>query len=86
MDWMPEKLPEFRLTDFRQAGFLTVKKVPFLGTDINTRQEVVFIFNDESGLASSAIHSYPGSEEQQYDAACKAMHDLVKMTLAQNRG
>jgi len=74
-----------RLTDFRLAGFLSARRAVLVGTELNGRKEVVFLFENSEGQASSLLNQYPGSAEQSYDAACKAMHDLVKMTLLQRR-
>lgn len=75
---MSEK-KDIRLTDFRLAGFLVARGVKFQGTDINDRQEVVFIFDNDENVAQDTLNQYPGSSEQQYDAACKTMHDFVKV-------
>jgi hypothetical protein len=74
-----------RLTDFRMAGFLSVRKAVLHGTEVNARREVVFLFEDAKGEATALLTSFPSSQEQKYDAACRAMHDLVKMVLAQKR-
>ena len=74
-----------KLTDFRLAGFLVSRGAKFLGADVNSKGEVVFAFcaDDKSGgvSAHTLLTAYPGSAEQQYDAACKTMHDLVKVVL-----
>ena len=75
---MSEK-KDIRLTDFRLAGFLVARGAKFQGTDINDRQEVVFIFANEENVAQDLLNQYPGSSEQKYDAACKTMHDFVKV-------
>lgn len=69
-----------RLTDFRMAGFLVAREVAFVGTEINARGEVVFIFgNATDPKAKDVVNQYPGSPEQKYDAACRTMHGLVKV-------
>lgn len=72
------------ITDFRLAGFLVARGASFNGTEINNKGEVVFYFRSEiPNSADSAIdilNRYPGSPEQKYDAACKTMHDFVKVT------
>lgn len=79
----------FDITDFRMAGFLMARGVPFLRTEINVRGEVVFIFdnrpNKEGRNAQTMLHLYPNSPEQKYDAACRTMHDMVKMTGIRSR-
>jgi len=61
------------------AGFLLSREVAFVGTDVNQRGEVVFIFgNAMDPKARDVVNLYPGSAEQKYDAACRTMHDLVK--------
>lgn len=70
---------DIRLTDFRLAGFLVARGAKFQGTDINDRQEVVFIFDNTENVAQDFLNQYPGSPEQRYDAACKTMHDFVKV-------
>lgn len=72
----------FRLTDFRLAGFLSARGVPLLKAELNGKREVVFLFGPG---AQDLLASYPGSPEQKYDAACKAMHDVVKVTLGGRR-
>ena len=67
------------LTDFRLAGFLTTRGVPFRGTDMNRKGEVLFLFDSE---AVEELNKYPGSAEQVYDAACRTMHDFVKLRMA----
>jgi hypothetical protein len=76
---------DIRLTDFRLAGFLVARGTKFQGTDINDRQEVVFIFNNEENVAQNSLNEYPGSPEQRYDAACKTMHDFVKVASQANK-
>ena len=79
---MQEDQDEIHITDFRIAGFLVARGVEFIGSQTNHRGEMVFIFNNHlvSGkTAEGVINMYPGSAEQRYDAACKAMHDLVKL-------
>ena len=67
-----------KITDFRMAGFLLSRDVAFLGTE-SDGGDVVFVFDDAEGTASSMLDRYPGSAEHKYDAACKTMHDLVKI-------
>ena len=67
-----------KLTDFRMAGFLLSRGVPFKGTEADGG-DVVFVFDVSDGSASSGLDLYPGSPEQKYDAACKTMHDMVKI-------
>ena len=73
-----------RITDFRMAGFLVSRGAMFLRTEEKGKQ-VVFIFDDTKSVATSILHSYPSSDEQRYDSACKTMHDMVRITIA-NRG
>lgn len=75
-------LDEIEITDFRMAGFLVANNVEFTGSKINNRGELVFFFSNRpinGKTADHVINQYPGSKEQRYDAACKAMHDLVKL-------
>ena len=67
-----------KLTDFRMAGFLLARDVQFRGTE-SDGSDVVFVFDDVGGIASKTLDLYPGSPEQKYDAACKTMHDMVKI-------
>ncbi len=81
-----EPQDEIQITDFRMAGFLVARSVPFLGTTRNDRGDVVFRFDNspqgEPGrTAEQVINLYPASVEQRYDASCKAMHDLVKLNI-----
>lgn len=69
---------EILLTDFRIAGFLVSRGVPLVCTKVNVKREVVFVFG---APAQEVLAQYPGSPEQRYDASCKAMHSLVKVTL-----
>ena len=82
---MEEQLPTLALTDFRLAGFLVSRRIPLVQTALNGKNEVVFFFNDEGGKATQCVTDFPGSPEQTYDAACKAMYDLVKARLRQGR-
>lgn len=66
------------LTDFRLAGFLSARGVTLVKVELNGKREVVFLFG---AGAQDLLASYPGSPEQRYDAACKAMHDVVKVTI-----
>lgn len=74
---------ELHLTDFRMAGFLVARGQKFVRMKKNDDGDTVFIFHDRSvqdGMtASEILNLYPGSPEYQYDAACRAMHDFVKM-------
>tara|TARA_Y100000992_G_scaffold267636_1_gene206300 strand:- start:288 stop:527 length:240 start_codon:yes stop_codon:yes gene_type:complete len=69
-----------RITDFRMAGFLLSREVVFLRTEERGKQ-IVFLFDDTKGIATSILHQYPNSSEQRYDSACKTMHDLVRTVL-----
>ena len=69
---------QLELTDFRLAGFLVARNVPFKGTMVNAKQEVVFLFGEG---AECMLAQYPGSPEWRYDSACRTMHDLVKLAL-----
>ncbi len=79
---MPNGL--LKITDFRMAGFLVVKGSPFLRTEYNGKQ-VIFVFDDGDGKSSNILNTYPNSAEQKYDSACKTMHDMVRITLANNK-
>lgn len=74
---------QLEITDFRLAGFLVARGAKFTSTSTNVKNEVMFIFDNrpnKDGLTAVGIlHMFPGSPEQQYDAACRTMHDLVKM-------
>ena len=82
-----EEKESVKITDFRLAGFLVARGAKFLGTDVNHKGEVVFSFCSEDSDASThdLLTEYPGSLEQRYDAACKTMHDLVKVVLMNSR-
>ena len=69
-----------KLTDFRMAGFLVAHGAAFVGTEINGRGEVVFIFgNSTEPKAKDVVNLYPGSVEERYDSSCRTMHNLVKV-------
>lgn len=70
---------EIRLTDFRLAGFLVARNQVLARTEVNSKNEVVFVFSLD---ALAILDQFSGSPEQQYDHACKAMHKLVRATLA----
>jgi hypothetical protein len=83
-----EEKESVKITDFRLAGFLVSRGAKFLGTDVNHKGEVVFSFCSGGGDAVAThdlLTAYPGSLEQRYDAACKTMHDLVKVVLMNAR-
>ena len=69
-----------RLSDFRVAGFLSARGISLTSAEMNGSNEVVFVFDDEDGAATKLLCEYPRSEEQQYDSACKAMMEIVKIT------
>lgn len=79
---------EIRITDFRMAGFLVARGRRFDHLAGNLKGEVVFVFTNEidsSGkTAMSLLNTYPGSPEYQYDAACRTMHDFVKLGISRN--
>jgi hypothetical protein len=72
------------ITDFRLAGFLVARGAVFVGTEVNSKGEVVFMFSSQNPASGESavelLNKYPGSSEQRYDAACKTMHDFVKVT------
>ena len=77
-----------KITDFRLAGFLVARGAKFLGTEVNHKGEVVFTFcsgDDGETSTHDLLTKYPGSLEQRYDAACKTMHDLVKVVLLNSK-
>jgi hypothetical protein len=74
---------EFTLTDFRLAGFLIVRGAAFLGVIKNPDDEVVFRFGPEPD-PQALLCQYPSSPEASYDAACRNMHEFVKMALRSN--
>lgn len=77
---MPEHQTDIlQITDFRMAGFLVSKGAKFTGTSLNDKGEVLFWFDDEAGLTTKVLNSYPNSNEQRYDAACRTMHDFVRI-------
>lgn len=73
-----------RLADFRMAGFLIARGCMFAGTDTNARGDVIFLFKPGEGLPDPhhVLTQYPMSEEWRYDAACRSMHDFVKLQQA----
>jgi len=73
-----------KITDFRMAGFLVSRGALFLRTEEKGKQ-VVFIFEDTNNTTTNLLHSYPSSDEQKYDSACKTMHDMVRIALANRR-
>lgn len=85
----PDAATTFEVTDFRMAGFLLARGAKFTGTTVNPKQEVVFLFDNRPNggmTASDLLNEYPGSAEQKYDAACRTMHDFVKMTVPKYKG
>lgn len=76
-----------RLTDFRMAGFLVARGCMFAGTETNLKGEVVFMFKDNTGSPDpqETLNAYPMSDEWRYDAACRSMHDFVKLHKANNK-
>jgi len=83
-----EEKTSVKITDFRLAGFLVARGAKFLGTEINHKGEVVFTFcsdSDDGVSTHDLLNKYPGSLEQRYDAACKTMHDLVKVVLLNSK-
>lgn len=75
------------ITDFRMAGFLVSRGVPFLRTlpPTNSRGEVIFCFDNSANKALDVMNLYPNSAEQRYDAACRTMHDMVRMVSKQSK-
>ena len=71
-------MDELSITDFRLAGFLLARNVPFLRTEQGDRGEVHFVFCNKNNLAVNTLNLYPNSVEQKYDSSCKTMHDFVK--------
>lgn len=76
---------EFRITDFRMAGFLLVRGVRFMRTSMDEKGEVSFVFQAEGRKAADTLNEYPGSAEQRYDAACKTMHDFTRLKIANQK-
>jgi len=81
---------ELQITDFRMAGFLLSRGARFKKAEVRGQgDEVVFCFdNTPNGTGISAedlLNQYPGSAEQQYDSACRTMHDFVKVTQDRHR-
>lgn len=76
---MPNSSTSLQIKDFRMAGFLVARGVKFVGTTLNDKGEVLFGFDDEDGTATAVLNLYPNSEEQRYDAACRTMHDFVRI-------
>lgn len=73
-----------KITDFRMAGFLLSRGATFLSTEERGKQ-IVFIFDDNEGSTTSLVNQYPNSAEQKYDSACKTMHDMVRIAMANRR-
>lgn len=67
------------IKDYRLSAFLVSRGVQYTRTEVNDRNEVVFIF--EGKEASELLDQFPHSAEQRYDAACKTLLDLVKVKL-----
>lgn len=68
----------FQTTDYRVAGFLHARGVPWRGTEFNQRREMVFKFEDKNGVATSTANQYPKSPEVQYDDACRMFASMAK--------
>lgn len=68
----------FQTTDYRVAGFLHARGIPWKGTEFNGRNEMVFKFDDKDGAATSAANQYPKSAETQYDDACRMFASMAK--------
>ncbi len=64
-------------TDFRTAGFLQARGVPFVGA---TRRDghVVFTFAGDAAQLQQLVGTYPDSPEARYDTACRAMNGLLR--------
>ena len=73
-----------KITDFRMAGFLISRGASFLRTEESGKQ-IVFVFEDSDSESTTIIHQYPNSAEQKYDSACKTMHDMVRIAIANRR-
>ena len=67
------------IKDYRLAAFLVSRGVQYTRSEVNDRNEVVFIF--EGDEAADLLDQFPNSVEQRYDAACKSLLDLVKVKL-----
>lgn len=63
------------------AGYLVSKGANFLRTEERGKQ-IVFVFDNENDQATNILNTYPSSDEQRYDSACKTMHDLVRIAIA----
>lgn len=68
---------ELPLTDFRLAGFLLARGVPFLRAEEQPNGEIIFLFDNTDGLAEKTLNLYPNSDEQRYDVSCKTMHNFI---------
>jgi hypothetical protein len=75
---------DLAVTDFRLAAFMVTHGVKLLRTavDPTNPKEVVF-FLQPGDEAVAVMHSYVGSTEERYDAACRTMQTLVKQALKQ---
>lgn len=68
---------ELPLSDFRLAGFLLSRGVPFLRAEEQPNGEIIFLFDNTDDLAQKTLNEYPNSAEQRYDTSCKTMHNFV---------
>lgn len=69
-----------RTTDFRQAGYLTAHGVYLVSTEINSKREVVFVFQESEAII--LLQDFSNSIEHRYDVQCKSMHNIVRAKLS----
>jgi len=73
-------------TDFRTAGFLHGRGVPFKGASQNDAGEAVFTFEGDAASLQALVGAYPGSPEARYDTGCRMMNGFLRALGTRKRG
>ena len=79
-------------TDFRTAGFLHGRGVPFKGASqndacaSNDAGEAVFTFEGDAASLQALVGAYPGSPEARYDTGCRMMNGFLRALGTRKRG
>ena len=84
---MPDLDRSIQITDFRMAGFLVARGCTFAGTTVDQKGDTLFVFKCTPGAPDpqEVLPMYPMSDEWRYDAACRSMHDFVKIQQAKSK-
>ena len=73
---------DYQITDFRLAGYLNLHGAILLRSIPGTKDDVVFVFAHQTKDGQDIqdlIMQYPVSPECRYDAACRAMMEVVRV-------